>query len=185
MAGGVEREIKIRFVDAASARAAVLATGAAPARPRRLQQDCLLDTPAGLLRSQRSALRVRAENGSAVLTYKGPPQQGALKVREEIETRAQDPALLLEILERVGFRVWFRYEKFREEFTKGDDVVLAVDETPVGTFIEIEGSEHSVIDCAAALGVLRGDFIVDSYRGLFVRYCQERGLQAGDMLFDA
>jgi adenylate cyclase class 2 len=184
MAGGVEREIKIRFGDPATARAAVLASGATPARPRRLQQDCLLDTPAGLLRSLRSALRVRSENGAAVLTYKGPVQMSAMKVREEIETHAQDPALLLKILERVGFRVWFRYEKFREEFTRGDDVIVAVDETPIGTFIEIEGSEQGVIDCAAALDIARDDVIVDSYRGLFVRYCEEHSLEAGDMLFD-
>ena len=184
MAARLEREIKIRFGDPARARAAVLASGAVPVRPRRLQQDCLLDTPTRLLRSHRSALRVRTENGTAVLTYKGPVQVGALKVREEIETQAADSGPLLEILERVGFRVWFRYEKYREEFAKGDDVVVAIDETPLGTFVEIEGSERGVIECADALGVARVDFIVDSYRGLFVRHCEERGLQAGDMLFD-
>src|SRR5688572_22217458 len=156
MAAGIEREIEIRFGDPATARAAVLASGAAPARPRRLQRDCLLDTAAGLLRTQRSALRVRAEYGSAILTYKGPVQMGVMKIREEVETQAQDPRLLLEILERVGFRVWFRCEKFREEFTKGDDVVVALDETPVGTFVEIEGSEHGVLACATALGIARG-----------------------------
>ena len=44
MAARIEREIKLRFPNAAEARAAVLAAGATPLRDRRLQNDCLLDT---------------------------------------------------------------------------------------------------------------------------------------------
>ena len=47
--------------------------------------------------------------------------------------------VLLTIFERLGFRVWFRSEKYREEFVL-DDVVVAIDETPAGIFIQEAGT---------------------------------------------
>src|SRR5262245_9598377 len=114
MADGLEREVKLRFADAADARAAVLGFGATPYRSRRLQQDALLDTSDGQLRTRQSALRVRRESGTALLTFKGPVQSSTMKVREEIETAAADADLLLAVLGRLGFNIWFRYEKYRE-----------------------------------------------------------------------
>ena len=81
MAATLEREIKLRFDSAAEARAAVLAAGAAPARIRRLQEDCLLDTADNQLRQRRCALRVRMESGKGLLTFKGPVQPSIEKVR--------------------------------------------------------------------------------------------------------
>ena len=63
-------------------------------------------------------------------------------------------------------RVWFRYEKYREEFS-AEDVIIAIDETPVGTFVEIEGGEEHIHAAAAALGKTPADYITDSYRTLF------------------
>jgi adenylate cyclase class 2 len=182
MSAKFEREIKLTFSDAATARAAVLAIGAIPRRARRLQHDCLLDTANGLLMNSLSTLRVRAEDGRGVVTFKGPVQPGTMKVREEIETEAGDAGILLAILERLGLAVWFRYEKYREEFS-GSEVVIAVDETPIGTFVELEGSEPGVARAAHALGRGPDAYITASYRGLFARHCEERGLPVTDMLF--
>ena len=63
---------------------------------------------------------------------------------------------------------WFRYEKYREEFS-AHDVVIAIDETPVGTFVEIEGGEAAIHQTAAALGRTPDDYITDSYRFLFLQ----------------
>ena len=179
----IEREIKLRFDDALSARAAVAAAGAAPIRARRLQRDSLLDTADGLLRMNRSALRVRTEAGTSVLTFKGPVHPSAMKVREEIETAVDDSAALLDLFEQMGFRVWFRYEKYREEFALGGSVI-AIDETPVGVFVEIEGDEAGVVAATAALGRSASDYVIESYRGLFVRDCDARGVPITDMVFE-
>jgi len=183
MAATLEREIKLPFETADAARAAVLAIGATPLHGRRLQEDCLLDTTNDDLRRRRSALRVRQDGGRSILTFKGPVQPGSVKVREELETIVGDGTLLMKILGELGFHAWFRYEKYREEFAL-DDCVIAIDETPVGVFVEIEGGDCSIDGVAARLGRGPGDYLLDSYRSLFVRHCERLGIEPTDMLFD-
>jgi adenylate cyclase class 2 len=178
----LEREIKLRFDSADEAREKILALGATPLLGRRLQEDCLFDTDDERLRLQRSTLRVRSEGGKALLTWKGPVIPGVVKVREEYETVASDAAALQTILEELGLHVWFRYEKYREEFS-ADDVVIAVDETPVGVFVEIEGGEDAIHAVATALGRAPSDYITDSYRFLYLQHRDANGLAGHDMVF--
>jgi adenylate cyclase class 2 len=182
MAATLEREIKLRFDTPEAARAAVLAAGATPLRGRRLQEDCLLDTADNALQQRRSVLRVRMESGKSLLTFKGPVQPSSMKLREELETVIGDGMLMLRMLEELGFRVWFRYQKYREEYAL-QDVIVAVDETPVGTYVELEGGERGIDATAEALGRRPAEYLLDSYRGLFLQHCSERGLHPTDMLF--
>ena len=180
----LEREVKLRFASAEEARAAIRDAGATPLLGRRLQEDALLDTPEGRLRDGRTVLRVRMESGKSRVTFKGPVQPSMMKVREEIETLVGDGEVLLRIFEALGLRIWFRYEKYREEFSR-EDVIIAVDETPVGVYVEIEGSERGIQTTAAALGRTPADYIVDSYRSLFLQQREVLGLPGTDMVFDA
>ena len=179
----VEREIKLRYDSVESARAAVLAAGATPLLGRRLQEDALLDTEDESLRRRRCVLRVRLENGKSRITFKGPVQPSEMKVRDELETIIGDGVLLLRIFEELGFHIWFRYEKYREEFSH-EEVIVAIDETPVGVFVEIEGSEQGITTMARALGRRPDDYVLDSYRGLFLKYREQYGLDGTDMVFD-
>jgi adenylate cyclase class 2 len=178
----LEREIKLRFDSAEEARAKILALGATPLHGRRLQEDALLDTDDEMLRRQRATLRVRCEGGKSLLTYKGPVLPGLVKIRDEFETVVADGEVLLTILEQLGLHVWFRYEKFREEFS-ADDVVMAVDETPVGTFVELEGGEAAIHATARALGKTVDDYITDSYRFLYLQHRDANSLAGPDMVF--
>jgi hypothetical protein len=63
--------------------------------------------------------------------------------------------------------------------------VIAIDETPVGTFVEIEGGEARIHETASALGRTHDDYITDSYRMLFLRHRDELGLTGQDMVFEA
>lgn len=179
----LEREVKLRFASADQARAAVEAAGATPLRGRRLQEDCLLDTTDEQLRRRGSALRIRMESGRSLLTFKGPIQPSAMKLREELETIVGDGVLLQRMLEELGFRVWFRYQKYREEFSR-EGVIVAIDETPVGVFVELEGGEEAIAAIATAMGRSSADYVVDSYRTLFVNYCRAKGLEPADMVFE-
>jgi adenylate cyclase class 2 len=179
----LEREIKLQFTSVDEARTAVLAAGCTPLLGRRLQEDALLDTEDERLRRRRCVLRVRIENGKSRLTFKGPVQPSTMKLREEQETLLGDGEVLLNIFEELGLHVWFRYEKYREEFSH-EDVIVAIDETPVGVFVEIEGSEPGIESMAAALGRSPADYIVDSYRSLFLHHREALGLASSDMVFD-
>jgi adenylate cyclase class 2 len=178
----IEREIKLAFDTVDAARDAVVAAGATPLRDRRLQEDCLLDTPDGRLRAQGTALRLRLEGGKSRVTFKGPVQPGVMKVREEFETIVGDGDVLLRIFEALGFRPWFRYQKYREEFSLLD-LVVAVDETPLGAYVELEGSAEGIDEAAARLGRTRADYVVQSYHTLFDLQRRRAGTDAIDMLF--
>jgi adenylate cyclase class 2 len=178
----LEREIKLAFDNADAARAAVIAAGATPLRSRRLQEDALFDTDDEQLRRQRCVLRVRSDAGRSLLTFKGPVHPGMMKLREEHETVIGDGDVLRRILEELGMHVWFRYQKYREEFAAAE-VTIAIDETPVGTYVEIEGGEEAIDAMARALGRTPTDFILDSYRGLFMKHRETLGLTGTDMVF--
>jgi adenylate cyclase class 2 len=179
----LEREVKLRFPTVDEALMAIEATGATALRCRRLQEDYLLDDAQETLRRRRCVLRVRIESGKSLLTFKGPVQPSQMKLRDEIETVVGDGETLIRCLEQLGYRVWFRYQKYRQEYSLGD-VVIAVDETPVGVFVEIEGGEQGITDAARGLGRTPQDYLLDSYRGLFMEHRRAHGLPATDMLFD-
>jgi adenylate cyclase class 2 len=178
----IEREVKLRFDSPEQARAAILAAGATPLRCRRLQEDALLDTEDESLRRRRCVLRIRTEAGKSLLTFKGPVQPGTMKIRDEYETVVSDGEVLGHVLEELGLHVWFRYEKYREEYA-AEDVTIALDETPVGTFVEIEGGEQGIMAMTEALGRSAADFILDSYRGLFIQHREKFGSGAAHMVF--
>jgi len=179
----IEREVKLRFESPEQARAAILEAGATPLRSRRLQEDALLDTADEGLRRRQSVLRIRTESGKSLMTFKGPVQPGTMKIREEYETVIGDGEVLQRVFEELGLHVWFRYEKYREEYA-AEDATIAIDETPVGTFVEIEGGEEAILKMTEALGRSSADFILDSYRGLFLQLRDRFGLRSSDMIFD-
>jgi adenylate cyclase class 2 len=183
MSATLEREIKLRFLSVEEARAAVIAAGCTPLHGRRLQEDALLDTDDEQLRRRRCVLRVRVENGKSRVTFKGPVQPSLMKIREEQETLIGDGEVLLKIFGELGLHIWFRYEKYREEFSH-EDVIVAIDETPVGVFVEIEGGEQGIEAMAASLGRSQGDYIADSYRSLFLQHRDALGLTTSDMVFE-
>lgn len=182
MASLEEREIKLAFESPGHARAAILAIGAAPLRARRLQDDTLYDTPTASLRGGGRVLRLRADGTHGAITLKGPATSTTMKVREEHETEVHDLDVVRRVFAELGLEPWFRYQKYREEFA-APGVTIAVDETPMGTFVEIEGTEAGILATAAALGRSPHDFVLDSYRTLFVARAATQGLTGRDMVF--
>ena len=169
MAGQDETEIKLRMPGPGPAREAVTGLGAVLVRPRHLEDNLILDDDRRALAASGRTLRLRRTPDAAVLTFKGPrrDREGVRSRPEvEVEMEASEADALEAILRAVGFGPVFRYQKYRETYGLGD-VEIVVDETPIGTFLEIEGPPERIHAAAAALGKGPRDYITDSYAGLF------------------
>ena len=53
----------------------------------------------------------------------------------------------------------------------------------MGVFIEIEGTETGIAQMTVALGRTCQDYIVDSYRSLFLQHRERLGMTGSDMVF--
>ena len=111
------------------------------------------------------------------------------KVREEIELEVSDGKALARIFEGLGMRTSFQYEKFRTTFclpssrhwAKG--LLLELDETPIGVFLELEGPASAIDRAARALGFEKRGYVLANYMDLYREYCRRRGEEPRDMLF--
>ncbi|MGH9463803.1 MAG: class IV adenylate cyclase [Vicinamibacteria bacterium] len=164
---GVEREVK--FLVSSWSQGETLLTGAAGRirEARYWEVNSLFDFPDGSLRAKGQALRVRRARGGAWLTLKEPaPGGGRLKHRKEYESTVADADAIEGILCALGMVEQFRYEKYRQVYDLGD-LEACLDETPIGCYIELEGSAESVHDVAERLGLSQDDRIVLSYPELY------------------
>lgn len=183
---GVEVEIKLAVKDAAAIQRALRRLGFALVGRER-ERDIVLDTADQRLKLTKCLLRLRHHGRRWMLTFKGPPADDfRYKARAETELEVADGRRLLSILEQLGYRPVFRYEKLRSTYRQGNrKAVASVDRTPIGTFLELEGPGSWIDRTAHALGFSPGDYITRSYAYLYRQYCRERGLEPSDMVFGA
>ena len=134
--GTRETEIKLAVGDARGVRRRLREAGFAVSRRRVFEANTLYDTPGMELRSARCLLRIREAGGVCTMTYKGAPESGKHKSREELELEIGDAAMMAAIVGSLGYRAMFRYEKYRTEFRVGrGGGVAMLDETPVGVYL--------------------------------------------------
>ncbi len=177
-----ETEIKLRVDGIAAGRRRLLGAGFRLLKRRIFEQNIVFDTPELGLRAKSSLLRVRRVGKEAILTFKGVPLPGPHKSREELETTIGDPAIFAAVLERLGYRAVWRYEKYRTEYRRGAGIAT-LDETPIGLFFELEGPPDWIDRTARRLGFSPADYIKASYGGLYREWCKEQGREPGDMVF--
>lgn len=189
-----EIEVKLRLESVEPLAAAGLKLE--PENTRHFEDNYLLDTFDRQLYSRGAVLRVRFINteagvdGLLTLKEKAPADAPAsqFKLRLETETRLDDPAQALAILERLGYWKVFRYQKYRTVYRArlSDDQRLHVmfDETPLGNFIELEGEEDAIRKTVECLGVSPADYILQSYIALQAEHCQRQGRPLEDMIFN-
>ncbi|MCI0338878.1 MAG: class IV adenylate cyclase [Acidobacteria bacterium] len=158
---------------------------------RHFEDNWLLDTPDQQLGLKASILRVRSAQGTGSMTLKERSAPDApvtqFKQRVEIETGLNDPESAIEIFERLGYRKWFRYQKYRTVYrarlAQGKSLHVMFDETPLGNFIELEGEEEDIAEAVRMLGVTSADYILESYLALQAEHCRRQGKQLEDMVF--
>jgi adenylate cyclase class 2 len=187
MAGGAaatETEVKIRVTDPNTVAERLAAAGFEVSKPRVFEANTIYDEPGRTLKARGCLLRIREVDSRGILTFKGPAERGKHKSREELETGFDDPAMGARILERLGFQRAFRYEKYRTEYQrKGENGVVTLDETPIGWFVELEGTPAWIDRTAVALTWSEADYLTDSYGSLYLQHCTIHLLQPADMVF--
>lgn len=178
-------EVEIKFIvdDLAALEEKLRAAGFCVVTPRTHEMNVLYDRD-GELRAQGEVLRLREYGGRWTFTHKSKGSDGRHKQRVEHESEVKDGAAVERILQALGFEASFRYEKFRTEWTDGQGEVV-VDETPIGTIAEIEGSPEWIDATAAKLGVSPEQYITKSYAVLFYEWRQRTGSKADEMTFEA
>ncbi len=115
---GREVEIKLAVSSAAEARHILRAAGFRVSKRRVFEKNTVFDNGTQTLRKSARLVRVRETGKMAKLTYKGPPDNGKHKSREELELDVADARTITAILERLGYHPAFRYAKFRTEFQR-------------------------------------------------------------------
>jgi len=112
------------------------------------------------------------------------------KVREEIETEVKDEAALRGIFEGLGMSGWFSYEKFRTTMKLSgsakwaNGLLIELDETPLGTFLELEGPADAIDRAAQELGFSKKDYISKSYLAIYLEECRRRKESPTNMVFE-
>jgi adenylate cyclase class 2 len=179
-----EVEIKLAVSSASAARALLETNGFQVKAERVFESNLVFDTPTGALRSAARLLRLRLAASVSTLTFKDTPVPGPHKSREEIETTVDNPFAMAAILQRLGFEVSFRYEKYRTVFARPDEPgVVTLDETPIGIFLEIEGPPEWIDSTARRLGFSTRDYITASYGRLFLDWCAAHRIESNQMVF--
>ena len=96
-----------------------------------------------------------------------------------------DAATMDAIFERLGYRPVFRYEKYRTEYRLERGAGMAtLDETPVGTYLELEGTPAWIDRMARRMGFDEHDYITASYARLYVEWCGKKRRTPGNMVFE-
>jgi adenylate cyclase class 2 len=180
-----EREIKLPLgQDSENIRRQLRKLRFHVSKKRVFEANVLFDSDDARLRTAGELLRVRTEGDTTLLSYKGVGKTGKYKSREELETHLDDAKAFVQILDRLGFRPGFRYEKFRTEYSKPDEPgIVMVDETPVGNFLELEGGARWIDQTAKALGFSTADYVTKSYGAVYLEFCQTHGIPPSNMVF--
>lgn len=178
-----EVEVKLPAADLDAIRRRLRERSASLERARHEESNDLYDDAEGRLARAGCALRVRRVEGECRLTFKGAARfEQGVKTREERETTVGDAREIEVILQRLGLQRRFRYEKRREEWRLAGCAV-ALDETPIGDFVEIEGDPVGIRKAVAALELDFTAAIPYSYARLYALKRREDPTLPPDMVF--
>ena len=188
-----EIELKCPIDDPAAFESRLRQLGFHLDTPRTFEQNTLYDTPARDLRAKRQILRLREYGGIHTLTHKRVDQSlssdtSRYKIRIETETTVSDPQALAEIFAQLGYRPAFLYDKYRTEFSTLDPATstithLVIDETPIGTYAELEGPTDWIDRTLIQLNIDPSTCLTDSYGKLFLDWKQRTASPAQNLTF--
>lgn len=182
MAAPQEIEVKFLAPDPQSLETRLAAAGFSCVTPSTHEVNTLYDLPGQKLRRKGELLRLRRYGDAWRLTHKARAKAGKYKSRAELEAGVSDGPQMDQILQTLGYRPVFTYEKFRSEWSDGKGHVV-VDHTPIGDVAEIEGPARWIDQTANTLGVTPASYITKSYAELFFDWKRKYKRKAMNMTF--
>jgi adenylate cyclase class 2 len=185
VSNGIETEVKIPLPTADGLPGRLRDAGFSVSVPREFESNTLYDTKDQRLRRSGMILRLRQIGEKNIITWKGPSEPGPYKMRAELETGVGSLEIAEQILGQLGYQPLFRYEKYRTEFHQGNQApgVVTLDETPIGNFLELEGTGEWIDATASLLGFRPKDYVLESYGNLYLADCARRGVEPKHMVF--
>lgn len=183
LASDRELEVKFHVTDLAEMESRLVALGATLVQPRTHEYNLRFDNRAGDLHQAESMLRLRRDSASHV-TFKGPSSTlGGVLTRQEIEFEVSNFSAAQKLIEALGFRSKFVYEKHRTTYAM-DGLKITLDEMPYGPFVEIEGNSAAPIRTAADKLSLNWERrLPETYISIFRRLRELFNLDYSDVTF--
>jgi adenylate cyclase, class 2 len=193
-----ETEIKLPVEDIEQATKRILSLGAKPKKERHFEENLVFDTESRELLNQGVLLRLRitvtpgvnnigahSAPAQGLVTFKGKVDlSNGVRDREEIECIIQEPENIIRIFSNLGLFPVFRYQKYRTVYhIQNVPLEFCVDETPIGNYVELEGDIGSIHEYATRLGFSKDQFVTESYGGLYLKWCEEKGFKPANMVF--
>ena len=175
----METEIKVPISEdeLASVRQNLATLGSETVSDRAEENNRLYDFVDGRLRGSGCALRLRQYGEQTFLTFKGPVRKDSpYKKREELETTVGDAETMEALLDGLGLTVQFEYRKIREIHRVSLDglpVLVCLDETPAGLFVEVEGSEDGIKAALQKFGWPQDRLLKKSYIEIYSEHSVE------------
>ncbi len=124
----------------------------------------------GELKEKGLALRLRYFSNMVSLTLKGKSLKKKIKERKEYEVSVSSFENMDLILKSVGLKPFFKYEKMRKLFRNKNNVLVTLDKTPFGNFMEIEGNVKSIKIIMDEMEISQNDIEEKNYLQLFSEF---------------
>ena len=176
----VERELKFSLAELETLRERLIELEAERVNPSAAEDNWVLDRN-GELHEKGFILRLRKDGQGALLTLKGPATfEGGVKIRSEDESRVENLEETRRLFEKLGYSTVRRYQKVREEWQLGA-VTIALDHTPIGDFVEFEGSGAETV--AKRCGFKAENAERRTYLGIYDEHRSKNPELPRDMIF--
>ena len=175
-----ELELKARVENPDAVRKAILAAGAELVY-RGAMMDRRFDRR-GRLERRDEVVRLRVYHPAdkspewGVLGWKGPVQRrGEYRLREEWESRVDDPKAVLVILRHMGYKISVRIDRAVEQYRLGEATLRLEWYPAMDVLLEVEGQPEAIERAVAATGLLREAFLPESLPYFTAAYEERTG----------
>ena len=175
-----EVELKARVENPDAVRKAILATGG-----ELIYRGAMMDRRfdrRGRLERRDEVVRLRVYHPAdkspewGVLGWKGPVQRrGEYRLREEWESRVDDPKAVLVILRHMGYKISLRVDRAVEQYRLGEATLRLEWYPAMDVLMEVEGQPEAIEGAVRATGLPRDAFLAESLPYFTAAYEERTG----------